>query len=422
MLFGGTNFDDWGGRNLTTTYDYNAPIRENGGVGERYQRVWALGHMIREHGARLVRSQAVAIEAKTANGDVSVAERRASDGSRYFFIRSNNHSAPQEGSAEVKEKDGASFSFDYKLEPFGSLVLYVPAGESDARKGEWLPKPAPAIKRPTDLPASVLVSTAEQSADPLPTNWTSLPDHEPVEAHGVVGSHFLYYKIAAHPGATVTLEMQAGDSIIGSAGGKLLPAAVSKDRKHFAFTLPSDAKELAALYDNLGHRNGPKDMENGGPYGILSVAGADENAVLQFAGGGANGGERELGEKLSREEKPVGNNWKPISISSDASPAPEALLTWYRMQCALPVQKSGVWLPWHLHLEANGNGFIYVNGHCLGRYWQVGPQHDFYVPETWLHFGAGQPNTIVLNLHPLDRGASVQAVQMVPDAVFAEFR
>ncbi|MGC3990394.1 MAG: beta-galactosidase [Chthoniobacteraceae bacterium] len=422
MLFGGTNFDDWGGRNITTTYDYDAPIREHGGVGDRYQRVWALGQMLREHGPRLVRAQAVEIQANASDADVSVAERRAGDGSRYFFVRTDNHAAPRTGTAEVTEKDGTKFSLAYQLEPFGSQVLYLPPGETDARKGEWLPKPAPAIKRPGDLPAPVVISEAKQLADPVPTTWTPLPGHDSAEAHGVMDSHFLYYQIAAQPGATVTLDVHPGDAVIGRVGGELIPAVVSKDKKHFAFTLPAGAKELVALYDNLGHRNGPRDMEFGGPYGVLSVAGADEKATLQFADGGANGTERAFGEKLSRDEKAAGNDWTSVSVGPDAPAAPGALLTWYRMQSALPAPKAGVWVPWHLHLEAKGNGFIYVNGHCLGRYWQVGPQHDFYLPESWLHFGPGQTNTVVLNLRPLEKGVSVQAVQFVPDAAFAEYR
>jgi hypothetical protein len=92
------------------------------------------------------------------------------------------------------------------------------------------------------------------------------------------------------------------------------------------------------------------------------------------------------------------------------------------MQCELPALTPGVWVPWHLHIEANGNGFIYVNGRCLGRYWQAGPQRDFYIPETWLGFGGGKTNTIVLNLRPLGQGVCVHAAQMAPDTAYAEFR
>lgn len=422
MLFGGTNFDDWGGRNITTTYDYDAPIRENGGVDDRYSRVWALGRMIREHGARLVRSQLIEIDAKTTDNDVKIAERRALDGSRYFFVRTDNHSAPRAGAAQVIEKDGMKFSFDYELEPFGSLVLYLPPGVSDAHKGEWLPKPAPIVSRPTDLPSPVEINEAERLADPLPSKWTPLRDNELIESHGVLGSHSVYYKIPVTPGAVVTIEVQPGDAIIASGCGKIVPGIVSKDGKHITFTVPPGVEELIALHENRGHWNGPKGMETGGTYGILSIKGENKDAALEFAEGGSLGKERELGESLSLEATQIGDNWKAIRIGSDATSAPDALLTWYRMQCHLPARKPGVWVPWHLHLDANGNGFIYINGLCLGRYWQAGPQHDFYIPETWLNFGNGKANTIALSLRPLDKGVSVQSVKLVPDTALAEFR
>lgn len=422
MLFGGTNFDDWGGYNITTTYDYDAPIREHGGIDARYQSVRALGQMIREHGAKLVRAQLVEVDAKTTTNDVMVAERRASDGSRYFFIRTDEHQTSRSGLAHVKEKNGTEFSFEYNLEAFGSRVLYLPPGETDARKGEWLPKAAPLIKRPTDLPSPVRIDKVEHLTDPLPTAWIPLKPNELIEEHAVFGSHFVYYRIRGNAGSTIDVEVQSKDGIIGSAGGKMLPVTVSKDGKHFSFTMPPNAKELIVLHDKQGHRNGPKGMETGGTYGLLSVKGASEIMPIQFAEGGLLGKERAVGEAISHGKTKISHSWKSVAAKQSSASVPHALLTWYRMQFELPSPKPGVWVPWHLHLEATGNGFIYINGRCLGRYWQVGPQYDFYIPETWLHFGAGQINTIALNLRPVDQEVCVRDVRVVPDKDFAEFR
>ncbi|HSY44068.1 MAG TPA: beta-galactosidase, partial [Candidatus Acidoferrum sp.] len=113
MLFGGTNPDDWGARGITTTYDYAAPIREWGGAGERYQRVWAIGHMLQEHGVKLARSSAVNCDVTTQN-DVTVVERRAPDGSRYFFVRNSQNRERRQGSATVRENgNSAEITFNY---------------------------------------------------------------------------------------------------------------------------------------------------------------------------------------------------------------------------------------------------------------------------------------------------------------------
>jgi hypothetical protein len=113
--------------------------------------------------------------------------------------------------------------------------------------------------------------------------------------------------------------------------------------------------------------------------------------------------------------------------------APEdRLLTWYRASFELPEPKTGVWVPWSLHFEALGNGFIYLNGRCIGRNWQTGtpsgenvrvrPQHDFYLPECWLNFGAGKKNVLAISMLPLDKGVRVEAAEIRPVIEAAEKR
>jgi hypothetical protein len=151
--------------------------------------------------------------------------------------------------------------------------------------------------------------------------------------------------------------------------------------------------------------------------GIQGVKINDEAVPLEFSGG-----ESDRGTAFSTAGTPKDADWKKIAIANDAPPAPDALLTWYRTEFPLPEKNPAVWVPWHLHLEAMGNGFIYLNGHCLGRYWQVGPQHDFYLPESWLNFGANQTNAVALDLRPDGKGVSVQAMSIAPTTEFAETR
>jgi len=104
--------------------------------------------------------------------------------------------------------------------------------------------------------------------------------------------------------------------------------------------------------------------------------------------------------------------WQPVAIGSGAPPS-GGLLRWYRMTFQLPRARSGVRLPWRLRLDATGNGFLYLNGHAIGRYWQVGPQHDFFLPECWLNVGA-RTNVIALSLRPLDQNAAIQTAIVEP--------
>ena len=43
-----------------------------------------------------------------------------------------------------------------------------------------------------------------------------------------------------------------------------------------------------------------------------------------------------------------------------------------------------------LDLSTWGKGYVWVNGHCLGRFWQVGPQQTLYCPGVWLKKGKNE--------------------------------
>ena len=555
MLFGGSNPGDWGSRNLTTSYDYNAPIREWGGVGDRYQRVWALGHLLREQGAKLARSMPVDCDATTSQNDVAVAERRAPDGSRYLFVRTSQHAGPRAGTATVKEKSGDTneIVFAYQLESFGSKILYLPPGTTNAAQGEWLPKAAPHIERPTDLPAGVTITSARRHADPGPAHWTKLSPGADLAHAGIYDDRFLFYRAGIFSPSKTNLLVQFpnDDSVLATINGKRA-ARIGGTSGSSAFELPAGSSKVDLLYENLGHPNFGSDIDQ--PSGIfearltssslgagkpiigwrmhevndttnppevktdfkddgwthVSVGNVDAHNLpaghmavyrasveippADFSGGKLvlnfgriddlgwvyvngtktgettdwsraysldatkelhpgknliavivknNEGEGGLGApelahksdeqsvKLSAFGGPAGDErqwWKPdfndwrwetVTIGSDSS-LTNALLTWYRMNFQLPPAKTGVWVPWHLHLKATGNGFLYLNGHAIGRYWEVGPQHDFFLPECWLNFGPGRNNQLTLSLRPLDQSAFIQSAVVEPYAGFAE--
>ncbi len=43
-----------------------------------------------------------------------------------------------------------------------------------------------------------------------------------------------------------------------------------------------------------------------------------------------------------------------------------------------------------LDTSALAKGFVWVNGHNLGRTWSIGPQHSLYLPAAWLHTGRNE--------------------------------
>ena len=55
-----------------------------------------------------------------------------------------------------------------------------------------------------------------------------------------------------------------------------------------------------------------------------------------------------------------------------------------------------------------GKGVVWVNGHNLGRFWNIGPQQTLYLPGAWLH--SGRNEVIVFEMNS-GRGASIQGLR-----------
>lgn len=49
-----------------------------------------------------------------------------------------------------------------------------------------------------------------------------------------------------------------------------------------------------------------------------------------------------------------------------------------------------------LDLSSWGKGVVWVNGHCLGRFWNIGPTQTAYLPGCWLHRGRNE--VVILDL------------------------
>lgn len=92
MGFGGTNFD-WAGKNLTTTYDYAAPLREPGGVWEKYYAARGIGEFLKRLGPVLARAR-MTQGAQSTIAAVSVTER-ANGTQGFLFVRENSNARQQ---------------------------------------------------------------------------------------------------------------------------------------------------------------------------------------------------------------------------------------------------------------------------------------------------------------------------------------
>ena len=93
-------------------------------------------------------------------------------------------------------------------------------------------------------------------------------------------------------------------------------------------------------------------------------------------------------------------NWqiRAIDFGADAALPP---LTWHNGPTTGPAFWRGTFeveAPGDTFLDVAkwGTGIAWVNGHCLGRYWNIGPTQTMYLPAPWLKNGANE--IVVLDL------------------------
>ncbi len=568
MGFGGTNFADWAAQQLTTTYDYDAPVRECGGVTARYFAVKALGQFIAEHGSQLARSQPEKFQV-TAKTDptLHVALRRAKDGGRYLFLRNEQQGDTLKGSLSLQtsETDSVTLNSSYDLGSFGGKVLYLPPGKTeDTDPGAvWYPKPQDRPQRPDDLPTPIVISQVKEMVDPGPAagDWKPFQTDLTAAEAGIWNRQYVFYRAsvpgmpdAAGSALTLLAELPGRDWAGAALDGKRVAATGSG---RFVLGSPSPAAHaLLVLYENQGRPNFGNTLEQ--PSGLLNprlvtttdqpipieswkeqhiareykpkaelnadfkdtawarvdVTGEDgdvqpytaaiyrasvelNDAQLKsgkiltlgridddgfvYVNGQMVGSSHdwsqvqhfEIGKQLhagtnsivvhvinregggglshgvtlepigtpvksqwefSQQTAGVAGKWDAVNLddsawkttkpgdNAGASTDNQPLLTWYRMKFELPPVNPREWIPWRLTLDAGGNGFLFLNGHPLGRWWEAGPQHDFFLPECWLNFGPGKTNVIAVEMRPTAVPVGIKSAQVRPYEDMAEMR
>ncbi len=483
MFVGGTHFGGWGARGQTTTYDYNAAIRESGALGPKYFVAKGVNQFVRENENQLIHSKGGPCELQGAPSNVFGGVRVSPDGTRFVFLHNTDaenpvsgkvtvvpgkpsqHSEPvynydQEGNrvlVETRDADSqiasiAPFEVEYALADLGAKVLVIPPGKTPA-EGTWYPK-AQARPAPPTLPAPVRIASALKHPDPLDGTWQPLPeDDNSLPELGVSDQRYVLYRSRFTLSETEAAELRRllinsfsrdiiTAQINGQLAGRLYPsesyAAAATRNKKLSFDriepdefdnrfdvgglLRAGENEIVLLYENIGHEHGYIPMEElSGVRRAGLGLGANETAIAkpldwQVAldlGGVAAGWTRpdfapEDWEKVSLDtERVIARKGNGIQPQGER----DGLLTWYRIEFELPEAAS---IPWRLLLDASGNGFLWLNGHDIGRHWEIGPQREYYLPECWLNFGEDRKNVLMLGLRQTVNGAELRAAEVSP--------
>lgn len=369
MLVGSTNLDDWAARNQTASYDFAAAIGEDGTLNERYYRLQSLAAFIAQYGTIIARSPIEKVSYKSTDPYVEMLVRQHPDGTRFFFVRTEEYTRPHSGTLTF-QLDGVQQTLQFNLEPFGSEV-YV--------DGQWYPERVAATGRPPK-PQLLLTLDYQTTNDLIPNKWTKLPKGKTIDALGHYDRHFIYYKVGGNikQGGLLTVPIVGkgkmnntdADEVLAQADGAMLTIEQATDTT-VCFRVPQGTKQLILLYDTRGlHHHTNLAVERTWLIGPSQVW-LDRKAMpLSFAAT-----EKQRGINLSSQPSAT------KSHTSAFSP-----LIWITSSFTLPLaaeikQQPPLWL----HLEQQGNGFVYVNGHCLGRCYDYGPQQDYYIPDCWVN-------------------------------------
>jgi beta-galactosidase len=82
-----------------------------------------------------------------------------------------------------------------------------------------------------------------------------------------------------------------------------------------------------------------------------------------------------------------------IARGSNASPFTDSTPAFYRGHFTLTTTGDTF-----LDVRSLSKGALWINGHPIGRFWNIGPQQTLFVPGPWLHEGANE--IVVFDLNP----------------------
>lgn len=348
----------------------------------------------------------------------------------------------------------------YELGPLDTKVLVIPV-KKNPEKGVWWPKKQSAIERPSRLPALVRIASVKRREDSTEkAQWSPLSRLVSLPDLGINDFRYSLYRAKVNLSRQqvenekyLFFNMFTRDIVSVQVNGKnvvrLFPDKADAqtwttrncfdrirpdeydNRFDVSGTLQEGENEILVVYENLGHAHGYVPMEelSGIREAGLSVsetalshpleweyaadaAGVTEGWILpRFDDGDWSVVPLDIRSEIPRK----GNGIQPVAEQ-------DGLLTWYRIEFTLPSQNPSVWIPWLMRINASGNGFMWLNGHNIGRHWEAGPQREFYLPECWLNFGKDKKNVLVLGLRQTVNGAVIKSMEIAPYRDAAEMK
>lgn len=340
------------------------------------------------------------------------------------------------------------------LEPLGAKVLVIPPGAAP-QNGVWYPEALSTTASQLPSPATIRIDVARKTDDPLAmARWKALPEGASLTQLGVNDFRYSLYR------SKVKLDDQqvkneryllfnmftrdiVSVSVNGTPAKRLFPEKADAqtwltrgcydrikpdeydNRFDVSGLLKSGNNEINVVYEDLGHAHGYVPMEElaGIRKAGLSLTDTTLTHPLKWEYA-ADAAGISLGYQLPAH---VPAGWKIVLLDAVTEISRKGnfiqprepmngLFTWYRVEFSLPADKAALESSWLARISASGNGYMWLNGHNIGRHWEAGPQREFYLPECWLNFGTARKNVLVMGLRQTESGAFLKAMEIRPYA------
>ncbi|HVK03163.1 MAG TPA: beta-galactosidase, partial [Armatimonadaceae bacterium] len=289
---------------------------------------------------------------------------------------------------------------------------------------------APALPDPPPLSSWRTVAEPDYAAPGFDdSDWTEIDEPRSMLALGNGSNPYGWYRTTfeSPDAGTASLHFAAcSDRLTVWVNGRRVGSSrvPPEDRRadwatEFEIEVAAGRNHVCVLADNLGLVKGDwnigkgQEQEKKGIYGPVTVTLPGSCYLIDLARWRFQG-------KLHGERE--GWSSGTVAPAGSAPPRPQG-----GSNAAVPRAGGGASIRWHAatftldavpdsatpllaRLDGMGKGVLWLNGHNLGRYWQIGPQRDYYMPEPWLKSGE---NVLVL---AETEGNAPQGVSLVWDA------
>jgi len=258
----------------------------------------------------------------------------------------------------------SSYDYDAPLDEAGNatekFMVFRNVIERHLAAGQHLPE-VPASKKTITLPP-VLFKEQASMANMLPTPKEALRPLTFEDLHQGYG--YVLYRTRIKGGDSGVLSLKdLRDYAIVFINGKR-KGVLNRMQKQDSLwvSIPKGEATLDILVENLGRINyGPNLLKN----------------------------KKGITQKVSFNQKEL-TKWKMFSLPFNRIDSIKFAKT--KTPTEMPVLKRATFQlntigDTYLDMSAWGKGCVWVNGHHLGRYWEIGPQQTLYVPAEWLKKG-----------------------------------